>query len=199
VYGGTANADLTEDLPARPSTLYGVTKLASEQMVEMFRKGCGLPAVSARVTSVFGSSEQASPGRRNLSFMHHCMDSAFHKRLVTVADPFIMHDWIYAEDVAGGVAALLGAERLPSPVYNLCSGDPVSAEAVLQVFESEAPGFEWRIVPPEQANAAYPSGRRRPSPALLATEVGFQCRYDIRAGVRHYLEECRRLYAAEEA
>ena len=195
VYGAATGVDLPEDTPLHPASLYGITKQACEQIAERFHEEHGLPAVSVRSTSVYGAAEQAVLSRKNLSFFHQCMQKAFQNDPVALPDPHITHDWIYAEDLARAVAALLTTDHLQWPVYNVCSGRQVSAETVLRAFQAEVPDFQWMVATPEHANVVFPSSGRCPVPARLQDELGFRCSYDLRAGLRDYLAECASLYS----
>jgi nucleoside-diphosphate-sugar epimerase len=197
VYGALTGVDLPEDTPLHPATLFGITKLTCEQIIQRFHQVHDLPTVSVRITSVYGAAEQVTPSRKNLSFFCQCMQKAFQNVPVALPDPHITHDWIYAEDLARAVVTLLTADHLQWPVYNVCSGRQVSAETILQAFQAEVPDFQWMVVAPEHANVVFPSSGRRPVPTRLQDELGFQCNYDLRAGLHDYLAECTSLYSED--
>lgn len=56
VYG--AHATDTENTPPKPTSYYGVTKLAAEQLVLAYQRDRGLPACSLRLFSVYGPRER---------------------------------------------------------------------------------------------------------------------------------------------
>jgi UDP-glucuronate 4-epimerase len=56
VYG--AHATDTEDTPPKPTSYYGVSKLAAEQLVLSYQRDRGLPACSLRLFSVYGPRER---------------------------------------------------------------------------------------------------------------------------------------------
>jgi nucleoside-diphosphate-sugar epimerase len=56
VYG--AHATDTENTPPKPTSYYGVTKLAAEQLVLAYNRDRGLPACSLRLFSVYGPRER---------------------------------------------------------------------------------------------------------------------------------------------
>jgi nucleoside-diphosphate-sugar epimerase len=56
VYGADASGDETTEL--RPTSYYGVTKLAAEQLVLAYTRDRGLPACSLRLFSVYGPRER---------------------------------------------------------------------------------------------------------------------------------------------
>lgn len=56
VYGAHAQDD--ENAPPKPTSYYGVTKLAAEQLVLAYQREKGLPACSLRMFSVYGPRER---------------------------------------------------------------------------------------------------------------------------------------------
>lgn len=56
VYG--AHATDTEDAPPKPTSYYGVTKLAAEQLALAYHRDAGMPACSLRLFSVYGERER---------------------------------------------------------------------------------------------------------------------------------------------
>lgn len=56
VYG--LHATDTEEMPPKPASWYGATKLAAEQEVLAMQRGMGLPACSLRLFSVYGPRER---------------------------------------------------------------------------------------------------------------------------------------------
>ncbi len=56
VYG--AHATDSEETPPKPTSYYGVTKLAAEQLVLAYQRDQGLPACSLRLFSVYGERER---------------------------------------------------------------------------------------------------------------------------------------------
>ncbi|MBX9584017.1 MAG: NAD-dependent epimerase/dehydratase family protein, partial [Gemmataceae bacterium] len=60
VYGRYASGD--ESLPTRPSSPYGITKLAAEQLCRVYADEFGLPAVVLRYFSVYGPRQRPEMG-----------------------------------------------------------------------------------------------------------------------------------------
>lgn len=116
---------LTEAGPAAPAQLYGITKLASEQVGARLATLWGLSFVSLRLSTVFGPWEYATGQRDTLSPPYQVM------RRLAAGEAALLprdtrRDWIYAPDVAEAVALLLRAEQPRHGLYNVTGAGPWS-------------------------------------------------------------------------
>lgn len=131
VYGNVAEGEVTEDAPLRPLSPYGVTKLASEKLVEVYHREFGLHTVSLRYFTVCGPRQRP--------------DMAFHKILAAMhrGDSFPLfgdgsqeRDFTFVSDAV--LANILGAERGGAgAVYNIGGGHPITLLEVIRILESE--------------------------------------------------------------
>ncbi len=138
VYGNVPEGEVDEDAPARPLSPYGVTKLASEKLVDVYHREFGLHTVSLRYFTVCGPRQRP--------------DMAFHKILRAIHEdrPFPqygdgsqMRDFTFVTDAVE--ANLLAAERgTAGAVYNIGGGNPVSLAHTVSVLEKVA-GRKARI------------------------------------------------------
>src|SRR6185437_14437256 len=59
VYGNAGEAVLTEERALHPTSVYGATKVACEQLIEGFAAEFGLSGVSLRIGRVYGPYRRA--------------------------------------------------------------------------------------------------------------------------------------------
>ncbi len=140
VYGHVAEGSVGEDAPAQPLSPYGVTKLASEKLVEVYHREFGLPTVSLRYFTVCGPRQRP--------------DMAFHKILLALhrdeefpryGDGSQERDFTCVSDAVE--ANLLAAERGGAgAVYNIGGGHPVPLSYAIEVLE-RATGRRARVRP----------------------------------------------------
>ncbi len=126
VYGRYSSGD--ETLPTRPSSPYGVTKLAAENLCRAFAEEQGLPLVVLRYFSVYGPRQRPDMG------YHRFIRALLTSQPVSVyGDGMQVRGNTYIDDcVAATVAAV---EALPGETYNVGGGEAVSVWDVLHKLE----------------------------------------------------------------
>jgi len=117
VYGNPAHLPIRETDPTLPIAPYGVSKLAGERYVGVYGHLYGLPAVSARLFSVYGPRQQKQVVYDLLSKLR-----ANPQRLEILGDGSQARDFTYVLDVVE--ALVLVAAKAPGrgEVYNVASG-----------------------------------------------------------------------------
>jgi nucleoside-diphosphate-sugar epimerase len=117
VYGTRAVGD--EQIPTRPVSPYGVTKLAAENLVLAYMETLGIPAVILRYFSVYG------PRQRPDMAYHIFSEALLDDRPLTVFGDGAQTRSIteVGDCVAGTVAAMLAGA--PGEVYNIGGGQSI--------------------------------------------------------------------------
>jgi len=138
VYGNVPEGLVGESAPLRPLSPYGVSKLASEQLVQVYHREFALPTVSLRYFTVCGPRQRP--------------DMAFHRILNALyrGEEFQLNgngsqerDFTYVSDAVE--ANLLAAERgKPGAVYNIGGGTPQSLRQAMTLLE-EFTGKSLRV------------------------------------------------------
>ena len=138
--------------PPRVSTRYRM--FAAEQVSHRYRELFGIDLVRVRFSGVFGPMERPTGGRVLMSAAYWMMRAHLERRPLGVTRRTLAAggDFLSAEDVAGGVAALLNAPRCAHEVYNIALGSFVSMPEVFEAFASIAPGFEHAVVDEAEAD-----------------------------------------------
>ncbi len=174
---------IDETYPARPESLYGITKYAAERTALRYRETRGLDVVVARLGVVFGRWEYDTGVRDTLSLP---------LQLMTIAEaggrarfrPDLPNDWVEA------VAALLGAPTLPHPVYHLATGRRWSPASWCDRLAAAFPGFSYAITEDRDAlNVGVTSAAARPPFAVdrMRDDTGFSARFDEADAFADYL------------
>jgi len=122
VYGKYASGD--ESLPTRPSSPYGITKLASEQLCRVYGEEFGVPVVVLRYFSVYGPRQRPEMG------YHLFIDAILKGKPITLTgDGLQVRGNTYITDCVD--ATVRATQALPGETFNLGGGELVT---VLEVF-----------------------------------------------------------------
>jgi nucleoside-diphosphate-sugar epimerase len=122
VYGKYASGD--ESLPTRPSSPYGITKLAAENLCHVYGHEFGLPAVVLRFFSVYGPRQRPEMG------YHLFIDAILKgKPIRLTGDGLQVRGNTYVDDCVDATIRATGA--MPGETFNLGGGELVT---VLEVF-----------------------------------------------------------------
>jgi len=137
VYGPVLKQPITEDASPRPTTPYGATKLAADQLIGFQAATGALAAVSLRCFNIAGATPRT---------LDHDLSRVIPKALavVTGREPYLVmngdgssvRDYLHVADLADAYkAALDSAEVARHTIYNIGSGLPVSLGDVIAAVE----------------------------------------------------------------
>jgi nucleoside-diphosphate-sugar epimerase len=117
VYGKYASGD--ESLLTKPSSPYGITKLAGEQLCLVYHEEFGVPVVVLRYFSVYGPRQRPDMG------YHIFIDAVLRgKPIPLTGDGLQVRGNTYVADCVD--ATVRATESLPGEVYNLGGGELVT-------------------------------------------------------------------------
>jgi GDPmannose 4,6-dehydratase len=121
IYGDAPESPQREDTPCRPTTPYGVARLAAHQLVGLLRAHDGLHASSG---IVFNHESERRPERfvtRRITRAAASISLGLEREL-TLGDLSAVRDWSFAGDIVRGAWLMLQQERPED--YVLASGVP---------------------------------------------------------------------------
>ena len=126
VYGKYASGD--ESLPTKPSSPYGITKLAGEQLCRVYGDEFGVPAVVLRYFSVYGPRQRPEMGY-NL-FIDAILKG---KPITLTGDGLQVRGNTYIADCVEATVRAAGA--MPGETFNLGGGELVTVIEVIRRLE----------------------------------------------------------------
>lgn len=134
-YGITELDLVPEDVPLRPTTLYGASKAAGEHLVAAYRSQYGLDGVSLRLSWVYG------PRRTTDCIIREMITNALAAAPTHLAFGRNFHrQFIHVEDAARALVSAFDQPNLPRDTYNVTGGSyltfPEIADAVRAVLPS---------------------------------------------------------------
>ncbi len=126
VYGRFASGD--ETLPMRPSSPYGVTKLAGENLCRVYADEFDVPAVILRYFSVYGPRQRPDMGY--YKFIQAVLDG---QPIQLTGDGTQMRGNTYVSDCVAATIAAVNA--VPGETFNVGGGEVVSVMDVIAKIE----------------------------------------------------------------
>jgi len=131
-YGRAAGPPLVESEPSPAVTVYGISKLCGELLLEHFRRQRGLHSVALRYFFVFGPGQAAGAGREPVI-------PGTLRRLLRRESPVLrgdgaqVLDYVYVDDVCRATLAALAPET-GGVVLNVGSGQGVAVRELVEAM-----------------------------------------------------------------
>lgn len=173
-YGPQADV-IREDTPARPGTLYGVTKLACGQLSLALARRLGLSAAWARIFSVYGPGEASGTLVPDLA------------RALAAGQPFPLGvgsqrwDLLHEDDAASALEALLVTDTAQG-TFNVASGVALPLRDIFGIVrDSAAPGTALALGTRPSSEGELP--RLEADVRRLAEATGWSPRVPLRDGL----------------
>ena len=173
---------VTEDAPLRPTTPYGVTKVTTELLSDVYNDLYGLDIVSLRITEIYG------PGNKMPQFLKDIIAPALR------GEPYRLEEggdhrfqFIRVEDVVRAVILAADAKEFGQRVYNVTGGSQITLKEAADLVRDAVPGADIRIGP-----GYLHLDRQGPYDISAADrDLGYRPEWPIERGVRDYIEWLR--------
>ena len=180
VYGTFATGD--ENTPAQPTSHYGVTKLAAEQLVMSYARDKGFPACSTRLFSVYGERER--PEKMYTKLIKSIVEgqefplfegSTSHKRSYT-----------YVGDIIDGLLLVLDTkEKVIGEIFNLGTDEVVTTGEGIAVIEKIlGKKAKLRMLPPRHGDQKETSAVIKKAANIL----GYKPKVRITEGLKRQVD-----------
>lgn len=147
-----AGEPLPEDGYVAPLTLYGISKFASEMVVNRYADLFGLSALSVRLASVYGPMDRATESRDFRHVPNRVAHMALAGDVIRPNSLASVGDYVHSGDVAKAIIALISAPRLRYRHYNIGSGVTSTTGDIIDWASERVPGLKAEVSPHETAN-----------------------------------------------
>ena len=132
VYGTPQSVPIAETHPTQPICSYGVTKLAVEKYLELYRVLHGVDYCVLRLANPFGERQRVVTGQGAVTAF---LDHARRGEPVEIwGDGRVVRDYLYVGDVADALARTLDYRGTPR-VFNIGSGVGRDLNAIVAAIE----------------------------------------------------------------
>ena len=132
VYGPTESSSVNEDHPTNPLSAHGVSKLAIEKYLEIYRLQYGMDYRIARGGNPYGEWQDPERGQ---GFIPYVLGKiAKREEIVIWGDGSVVRDFFYVGDFVEALTCMLD-DHQPQYIYNVGSGQGKSLIDILTLVE----------------------------------------------------------------
>ena len=179
-FGNTpASLDLVpEDVVLKPTSVYGASKAAGEQLLEGYRQQHGVDSVSLRPGWVYG------PGRTTDCAIRTMIEDAQAGRPTSF--PFgrdFYRQYVHVQDVADAILLALDAKELPRRSYTINGGTYLTLGDVAAIVRKVLPSARIEMGP---GGDPIDDVQARFDLSAAERDLGFRPRIGLEEGIRSY-------------
>jgi UDP-glucuronate 4-epimerase len=177
-YGPTPPGPVSEDVTVRPSTVYGASKVAGEQLVRTYASQYQLNGTSLRLSWVYG------PRRTTDCVIRTMITDAQAGRPTRVEfGRDFPRQYIHVEDAAAALVMAFDKIMLPRRIYTVTGGTYKTLGQIADIVRAQFPLADIELgagsdpVDDVQHEFDISAARR---------DLGYSPRYDLEKGIREY-------------
>jgi nucleoside-diphosphate-sugar epimerase len=188
VYGHVARP-VTESAQRRAVSAYGATKMAVEDLAQLYHRTEGLPVVGLRYFTAYGPKQ-----RPDMAFSRFIAHALRREPIPVYGDGSQLRDFTYVEDVIDATVAAAELGR-PGLLYNVGAGTPSRLlDAISMLQELLGLPISVHHVASMRGDARHTNcdGTR------AAIDLGFKPSWDVRSGLARQVEWTLEVAAAND-
>jgi UDP-glucuronate 4-epimerase len=129
VYGDAAAFPTTEDAVPQPSSPYGVSKLATEQLAMAYHRSYGLDVRAVRYFTVYGPRQ-----RPDMAFSRFISAARRHESVDIYGDGLQIRDFTYVADAVDATIRAGSVEMADGGIFNVGGGSQTTVLDVLTII-----------------------------------------------------------------
>ena len=134
VYGIPERSPIGESAPLEPINSYGVTKLAVEKYLELYRRMHGLEYVVLRPSNPYGPQQNPLGKVGTVAvFMYRTLAGL---PIHIWGDGSVVRDYVYIGDLVDAAAKALSHSPASDRIFNISSGEGVSLKGLIEKVEA---------------------------------------------------------------
>jgi len=177
-YGPTPAGPVPEDVALNPSTVYGATKAAGEQLIAAYATQHKVDGVSVRLSWVYG------PRRQTACIIRTMLLDALQKRPTRL--PFgadFYRQYLYVEDAARGLLLALDAAGLRRRTYSITGDSFLTIGQIADIIRTLLPGADIEISPGPDPDDDI---QEVFDISAAQRDLGYRPRFSIEQGIKSY-------------
>jgi UDP-glucose 4-epimerase len=173
VYGTPKQLPIRENAPLQPNTYYAMSKVATEQLLQISAERSSISLTTLRFTSLYG------PGDDSAKIIPYLVQCALTKKRPTLTNRGkARRDFLYVDDAVAALRIALQKQRRGT--FNIASGSSASILKVFQMIEK----LTHSSLKPKFVLSQGPSYDTRLSIQRAQRELGFSPKISLEEGLR---------------
>lgn len=183
-YGDSRPEDgrLTEDVPLRPVSVYGMSKAAQELVAHTYRRAYGIKTVVVRGFNMVGPGQEAVFVVPNFCRQAAAVARGERDPVIHVGNLDVIRDFSDVRDGAAAFRTIMALED-PEGAYNVCSGEGTRVGTILEwILDESGVEAEVRVDPERVREEEVP--RMVGDPSRLREQTGWAPQRDLEETVR---------------
>lgn len=187
VYGTTEpGRQISEGDRTVPISAYGISKLMIEKYIHLFSVNYQLPFVILRFSNPYGPSQHAT---RPQGAVRVFLDKALRgEEIVIWGDGTIVRDYLYEDDLATAVAAIV-QNRAAVSVFNVGTGEGTSLNQLIELIQTTfSVDCRVKYIPERTFDVPFNVLDIR----KIAAETGWKPKYNLLDGLHEIKESMER-------
>jgi len=188
-YGDFTTQIIDENHQQKPTSVYGLTKLAAEHYGRIYSDRYGLECINIRTCWVYGP--HLPRARVPKVFIDAALaGTSYH--LKTGGDLAV--DQVYIDDTVAGILLALDKKSHRFDAYHIATGQAPTIDDVARIVRDLVPGAKVSTSPGWYLHGdKFPTARKGALDISRArAELGYIPQYDLRQGIAHTIEEARK-------
>jgi nucleoside-diphosphate-sugar epimerase len=172
VYGDAESYPTPESIAPRPSSPYGVTKLAAEHLCELYRRSFGVPTISLRLFTVYGPRQ-----RPDMAFARLVRAAVRQESFELYGDGEQTRDFTFVSDVVRAMQDAAASEWVG--VANVGGGARTSMNQVVRIVEELCGPIDLRRRSPQAGDVRHTAA----DIGIAASAFGYAPRTSLAEGL----------------
>jgi len=182
VYGEVSGTIAEDAAPVNPSDLYGATKASCEFLGRQYAQTFGFDFRISRIYFCYGPGKLPSRFIRLYRLAFGALEGLSGLEMDRGADQRL--DFVHVEDAGRGTAMLYLAQQPPHRIYNIATGVSTAVGRIAELTQQASP-YDVTV---KLGQGALMKRCEALDISRARKELGFEPRYDVEAGIRHYAE-----------
>lgn len=179
-YGDTPEGPVPEDVPLRPTSVYGGSKAASEALLWTYWRQFGVDALAIRLSWVYG------PGRTTDCVIRTMIEDALAGRPTRMGFGQDFHrQFIHVEDAVSALVLALDAAAPARRIYTATGDTYLTLGEIGEAVARVLPGADIALEPgPDPVDEVH----RRFDISAIRRDLGYVPQFDLDTGIRSYAD-----------